>query len=107
MEKEYLESAPSGASTGSKNRELRDNNNSEYLGKSVNVAVKNVDKFNYSRYLDTKVITNQTQADHYLCQLDGITLKQNLGGNTTYISSFSIAQCRSKYIRKTSFSTFS
>ena len=92
------ESCPSGASTGTNEaRELRDNSVS-YLGKSVECAVKNVDKFSSSRYIDIPDITDQITFDSKLCSFDGTELKENIGGNTTTAISFSVASASSNLL---------
>jgi len=90
------DSCPSGASTGTNEAlELRDKDN-EYLGKGVKKAVKNVQKFNSSLFLDEEYICNQIKFDKELCRYDGTTLKKNMGGNTSTALSFACATASAK-----------
>lgn len=90
------DSSPSGASTGTNEAvELRDKTD-DYFGKSVNNAVKNVNKFNSSLYLDDNYVSNQVGFDMELCRFDGTTLKENLGGNATTAISFAAATASAK-----------
>jgi len=83
---------PSGASTGDHEAvELRDEDNSYYLGKSVIKAVENVngviadELVGYPAYL-------QTDIDHLMIQLDGTTNKSNLGANAILGVSMAVAK---------------
>lgn len=83
---------PSGASTGEFEAvELRDNDKSYYLGKSVRNAVENVnDKIadelvGYPAYL-------QTEIDQIMIQLDGSPNKENLGANAILGVSMAVAK---------------
>lgn len=83
---------PSGASTGEFEAvELRDNDKSYYLGKSVRNAVENVnDKIadelvGYPAYL-------QTEIDQIMIQLDGSSNKENLGANAILGVSMAVAK---------------
>ena len=72
---------PSGASTGINEAvELRDNDKTKYLGKSVYKAVKNVNTI-----ISNSVIGNdcldQNLIDNILIELDGTPNKSNLGAN--------------------------
>ncbi|TVR26962.1 MAG: phosphopyruvate hydratase [Balneolaceae bacterium] len=83
---------PSGASTGDHEAvELRDEDNSYYMGKSVIQAVENVngviadELVGYPAYL-------QTDIDHLMIQLDGTTNKSNLGANAILGVSMAVAK---------------
>lgn len=74
-------SVPSGASTGKFEAvELRDNEPSNYDGKSVQKAVYNVNKI-IASILTNKNVTNQNLIDKTLINLDGTENKSNLGAN--------------------------
>jgi enolase len=83
---------PSGASTGEHEAvELRDEDSSYYLGKSVVKAVDNVngaiadELVGYPAHL-------QTDIDHLMIQLDGTTNKSNLGANAILGVSMAVAK---------------
>jgi len=72
---------PSGASTGTHEAyELRDNENNDYLGKSVFKAVENINGpiFKALNNIDTK---DQKKIDKILIELDGTEQKKRLGAN--------------------------
>ena len=72
---------PSGASTGVHEAvELRDGDNSRYLGKGVLKAVENVNNI-LDEELHVTTITNQQEIDAIMCQADGTENKSNLGAN--------------------------
>lgn len=74
-------SVPSGASAGKFEAvELRDNEPSNYDGKSVQKAVYNVNKI-IAPILTNKNVTNQNLIDKTLINLDGTENKSNLGAN--------------------------
>lgn len=84
--------APSGASTGSREAlELRDGDQSRYLGKGVKRAVANVNSQIRSALLD-KDVTAQSELDKVLIDLDGTENKANLGANATLAVSLAIAR---------------
>jgi len=102
------QAAPSGASTGSNEAlEIRDNNNSCFMGKSVTSSVKMIDSLNFKMYLDEKTLLNLQTCDNQIKFLDGTELKTNLGGNTTTALSFSIAEAASKLSNLELFEYFS
>ena len=73
---------PSGASTGSKEAlELRDNDKSKFLGKSVFNSVNNVNKLITPKLIG-KNVTNQLEVDQIMIDLDGSDNKSNLGANS-------------------------
>jgi len=73
--------APSGASTGSREAlELRDGDQSRYMGKGVKKAVANVNSQIRAALVDTDV-TEQQKIDDIMIALDGTENKGNLGAN--------------------------
>jgi enolase len=84
-------SVPSGASTGSKEAiELRDNNNSLYLGKGVLNAISNINN-QISHPLIGKDITDQAGIDNLMIEIDGTENKANLGANAILAVSMACA----------------
>ena len=74
-------SVPSGASTGAFEAiELRDGDKNNYLGKSVEKAVENVNKTISKALLGTNVL-NQSEIDNKMIELDGTKNKAKLGAN--------------------------
>ena len=72
---------PSGASTGIHEAvELRDGDESRYLGKGVLKAIANVNDI-FDEELHGTVITNQKEIDDIMCQVDGTDNKGNIGAN--------------------------
>ena len=72
---------PSGASTGENEAvELRDGDNSRYLGKGVKKAVENVNNKIADELIDFDA-TDQVAIDNFLCELDGTPTKSELGAN--------------------------
>jgi enolase len=72
---------PSGASTGINEAvELRDNDKSKYLGKSVYKAVQNVNSI-ISKSVIGHDCLDQKLIDNILIELDGTSNKSNLGAN--------------------------
>ena len=89
-------SVPSGASTGEYEAvELRDNDQSRYLGKGVTKAVDNVNKI-ISPNLIGEDIFNQRKIDKIMLDLDGTHNKNKLGANA--MLSVSIASLRAASI---------
>lgn len=85
-------SAPSGASTGSREAlELRDGDSARYLGKGVKKAVANVNSQIRSALLDHSVC-EQSAIDKILLDLDGTDNKGNLGANATLSVSLAAAR---------------
>jgi enolase len=83
---------PSGASTGSNEAlELRDNDSSKYLGKGVLKAVENVNT-KISDLLTGIDITNQSDLDKKMIDLDGTETKSNLGANAILAVSLAFAK---------------
>ncbi|MBD3227421.1 MAG: phosphopyruvate hydratase [Candidatus Lokiarchaeota archaeon] len=86
---------PSGASTGEHEvLELRDNQE-RFLGKGVQIAVKNVnDKINDA--LKGKDVRKQNLIDNIMIELDGTNNKANLGGNAILSVSLAVAVAAAK-----------
>ncbi len=88
-------SVPSGASTGSFEAvELRDNDKTKFLGKSVYKAVENVNK-TIAKALKGINVFDQTNIDQTLVNLDGTENKSNLGANAILGVSLACARCAS------------
>jgi enolase len=85
---------PSGASTGIHEAlELRDGVKSEYLGKGVSKAVKNVNELIAPALIKSGLnVTEQTKIDNFMLELDGTKNKSKLGANA--ILGVSIAVCK-------------
>ncbi len=85
--------SPSGASTGAfEAHELRDQDENKFLGKSVNVAVENINN-KISNELKGLESDNQKKIDKTLLELDGSENKTNLGANATLAVSLANAKC--------------
>ena len=85
-------SVPSGASTGIYEAfELRDNDKNKYLGKSVEIAVKNVNT-EINNNLVGKNAYNQREIDELLINLDGTKNKSRLGANAILAVSLAVAK---------------
>ena len=85
--------SPSGASTGAfEAYELRDQDKNSFLGKSVQVAVANINE-KISASLKGLDPTNQSKIDKALLDLDGSKNKTNLGANA--ILAVSLANSKS------------
>ena len=83
---------PSGASTGSKEAlELRDNDKSYYVGKSVLKAVKNVNEVIAPKLVGLEV-SELKKIDTIMLELDGTENKSKLGANA--LLGVSMAVCR-------------
>ncbi|MEC7833175.1 MAG: phosphopyruvate hydratase [Pseudomonadota bacterium] len=83
--------SPSGASTGKLEAlELRDNDNSIYLGKSVLKAVNNINT-TISNNLDTNFDYDQSSFDKFLIDSDGTENKSNYGANAILALSLAFA----------------
>lgn len=85
---------PSGASTGIHEAlELRDNIKSEYMGKGVNQAVKNINEIIAPALIAKKFnVSQQKLIDDFMLSLDGTKNKSKLGANA--ILGVSIAVCK-------------
>jgi len=85
---------PSGASTGKLEAlELRDNDSSNYLGKSVHKAVKNIN-IEISNKIDSNTSFEQESFDSFLLKLDGTANKERLGANTILALSIAFANAQ-------------
>ena len=95
--------SPSGASTGAfEAHELRDKDQNKFLGKSVNMAVKNInDKI--SAKLKNLNPDQQENIDKVLLELDGSENKTNLGANATLAVSLANAKCSAQINKKSLF----
>ena len=90
-------SVPSGASTGSKEAvELRDGNQSEYLGKSVHKAVTNINTEIQDALLG-QMVTEQATIDNIMIELDGTDNKSRLGANALLAVSLASAHAAAAY----------
>jgi len=88
----FRAAVPSGASTGIYEAlELRDNDKTQYLGKGVSLAVKNVNEIIAPKLLGKNVV-NQTEIDNFMLELDGTENKEKLGANA--ILGVSLAVCK-------------
>ena len=85
-------SVPSGASTGIYEAvEKRDNDNERYHGKGVLTAVNNVCRI-ISPSLVGVYVTEQSEIDKILCELDGSENKENIGANAILAVSMAAAR---------------
>jgi len=85
-------SVPSGASTGSfEALELRDGDESRFLGRGVSSAVRNVNTTIRERLIGMDA-SDQFRVDRALVELDGTENKSNLGANA--LLGVSLAVCR-------------
>lgn len=83
---------PSGASTGIHEAvELRDNDNSHYMGKGVLKAVDNVNNI-ISEALEGIEVSSQNEIDTIMLELDGTLNKSNLGANAMLAVSMAAAK---------------
>lgn len=84
--------APSGASTGSREAlELRDEDPNRYLGKGVLNAIHNVSEF-IEPALMGRSVTQQSEIDHILLEIDGTENKSKLGANAILAVSLACAK---------------
>jgi len=84
-------SVPSGASTGEYEAiELRDKDNTRYLGKGVKNVVNNINT-TIASALKGFDVTKQEEADSLLIALDGTENKSNLGANAILGTSMALA----------------
>ncbi len=83
---------PSGASTGEHEAlELRDKDNSRYLGKGVQRAVENVNRV-IAPELAGRDAADQAALDRFLIELDGTPTKSKLGANALLAVSMAAAR---------------
>ena len=82
---------PSGASTGIREAiELRDKDNTRFLGKGVLSAVKNIEDLIAPSLYGVEV-SEQTKIDQVMIDLDGSSNKANLGANSILAISMAVA----------------
>ena len=92
--------SPSGASTGAfEAHELRDQDENKFLGKSVNIAVKNINEKISSKLIGLDS-DDQIKIDKILLELDGSESKKNLGANATLAVSLAKSKCSSASNKK-------
>lgn len=91
---------PSGASTGEREAlELRDNISTEWRGKGVLNAIKNVNEI-IKPIIMGKNPLNQFEIDRLMIQLDGTKNKNRLGANAILSVSLAVAKAASKAINE-------
>ncbi len=97
---------PSGASTGALEAlELRDGDDSRYLGKSVIKAVNNINKEVSSKILNSGDFS-QESLDNLLIDLDGTDNKRRLGANTILGVSLAFSHANAKSLGKPLYQTY-
>jgi enolase len=90
---------PSGASTGTHEAvELRDNEKSVYLGKSVYTAVNNINTIIRENLKGTYIL-EQAEIDAKMIELDGTPNKANLGANAILGVSLAVAKAAAEETR--------
>ena len=95
--------SPSGASTGAfEAHELRDQDKNKFLGKSVNIAVENINN-KISDKLKGFESEDQKKIDKALLDLDGSENKTNLGANATLAVSLANSKCSALSNKKSLF----
>ena len=95
--------SPSGASTGAfEAHELRDQDKNKFLGKSVNIAVENINN-KISKKLKGFESDDQIKIDKALLDLDGSENKTNLGANATLAVSLANSKCSALSNKKSLF----
>ena len=95
--------SPSGASTGAfEAHELRDQDINKFLGKSVNIAVENINN-KISSKLKGLDSDDQKNIDQILVDLDGSENKKNLGANATLAVSLANSKCSALSNKKSLF----
>lgn len=87
---------PSGASTGAHEAvELRDGDETQFLGKSVQKAVQNVNKV-LSQELKGMYVLNQNEIDARMIEIDGTPNKANMGANAILGVSLAVANAAAR-----------
>ncbi len=90
---------PSGASTGKLEAlELRDNDPSIYLGKSVNSAIDNINNVISSK-INSDIEYDQSSFDNFLIDLDGTHNKERLGANAILALSIAFANAKANKLK--------
>ena len=98
--------SPSGASTGILEAlELRDGDESRYMGKSVNNAVNNININIKNSVINQKY--DQYSLDNQLIELDGTDNKKNLGANAILAVSLAFAHANANSLNIPLYKTFS
>src|SRR5438105_3965621 len=91
---------PSGASTGKHEAvELRDNDKTQYMGKSVNKAVENVNTVILEN-LKNMHIFNQNEIDAKMIEIDGTENKSSLGANAILGVSLAVARAAAEELKQ-------
>jgi len=91
-----LACSPSGASTGSREAlELRDNDDSRYMGKGVLKAVKNINEIIKPKLIGVS-INDQSVIDQIMLDLDGTENKEVLGANSILAVSLAAIKAAAK-----------
>lgn len=90
----FRAAVPSGASTGIHEAvELRDEDKSQYLGKGVSKAIKNVnDEIAPKLIAQNLNVNQQKEIDQFMIQLDGTKNKGKLGANAILGVSMAVAK---------------
>ncbi len=92
-------SVPSGASTGKFEAiELRDNNDKEYNGKSIYIAISNIENYIKPKIIGLNVF-NQREIDLLMCSLDSTDNKSKYGANAILSVSYAVARAAAKEIK--------
>lgn len=92
-------SVPSGASTGENEAvELRDGDQTRYLGKGVLKAVDNVNKVIAPAIIGMSAL-EQREIDMKMIELDGTPTKKNLGANAILGVSLAVAHAAAAYLQ--------
>lgn len=96
----FRAAVPSGASTGIYEAlELRDNDKTQYHGKAVTKAVNNVNNEIAAQLIAQNFeVTQQTEIDEFMLNLDGTDNKNKLGANA--ILGVSLAVCKAGAAKK-------
>ena len=95
--------SPSGASTGAfEAHELRDQDKNRFLGKSVNIAVENINKKISSKLIGLNS-DDQKNIDKVLLDLDDSDNKKNIGANATLAVSLANSKCSALSNKKSLF----
>ena len=90
---------PSGASTGKLEAlELRDNDPSTYLGKSVNNAIDNINNIISSK-INSDIEYDQSSFDNFLIDFDGTHNKERLGANAILALSIACANAKANKLK--------
>ncbi len=94
-----LAMVPSGASTGTREAlELRDQDPKRYLGKGVQTAIHNIEKYIKPALINHKV-NEQAKLDHLMIELDGTDNKSKLGANAILAVSLACAHAAANEAR--------